>query len=68
VIADLDVVNARADALDNSTTLVTEDDGEGSLGVLARKGVGVADMSDRRFTYASRYLNLRVADTDAACQ
>jgi hypothetical protein len=41
VVADLYVGDALADGLDDAGTLVSEDDGEGALGVLAREGVGV---------------------------
>jgi hypothetical protein len=41
VIAGLHVCDALADGLDDTSTLVAEDNGEGALGVLAREGVGV---------------------------
>lgn len=41
MIANLDVVNALADRLDDTTTLVSKDDGEGSLRVAAGKGIRV---------------------------
>lgn len=42
VVADLDIVDVGADRLDDTTALVAEDDGEGTLGVLAGQGVVVA--------------------------
>jgi hypothetical protein len=44
VVADFDIVDALSDALDDSSSLVSEDDGESALWVLARKGVGVAEV------------------------
>lgn len=41
VVAGLHVGDALADGLDDTGTLVSEDDGEGALGILAREGVGV---------------------------
>ena len=41
VVAGLHVGDALADGLDDTGTLVSEDDGEGALRVLAREGVGV---------------------------
>lgn len=41
VVAGLHVGNALANRLDDAGTLVTEDNGEGALGVLAGKGVGI---------------------------
>jgi len=41
MVADLDIGDALADGLDDTSTLVTQDDGEGTLGVLARERVGV---------------------------
>ena len=41
VVAGLHVGNALTNRLDNAGTLVTEDNGEGALGVLAGKGVGI---------------------------
>lgn len=41
VVANLDVVDALADRLDDTTTLVSKDDGEGSLRVAAGKSIGV---------------------------
>jgi hypothetical protein len=45
VVADLDVVDTLTNRLDDTTALVSENDGEDTLGVLAREGVvvGVAD-------------------------
>lgn len=47
VVARLHVGDALTNRLDNTSTLMTQDDGEGSLGVLAGQGVGicVADSS-----------------------
>lgn len=42
VVADLDVVDALTDRLDNAATLVAENNGKGTLGVLARESVVVA--------------------------
>jgi len=42
VVADLDVVDAGADRLDDTSALVAENHGEGTLRVLARKSVVVA--------------------------
>lgn len=39
VVADLDVGHAVADRLDDAGALVSEDHGEGTLGVLAGEGV-----------------------------
>ena len=41
VVARLHVGDALTNRLDNAGTLVTEDNGEGALGVLAGKGVGI---------------------------
>lgn len=41
MIAGLDVGDALADGLDDTSTLVSQDDGEGTLGILAREGVGI---------------------------
>jgi hypothetical protein len=39
VVAHLDVGHALADRLDDARALVSEDHGEGALGILAREGV-----------------------------
>lgn len=41
MVANLDVVDVGADRLDDTTSLVTEDNGEGTLGVLAGEGIVV---------------------------
>ncbi len=41
VVARLDVGHALADRLDDARALVSQDDGEGTLGVLAGEGVGI---------------------------
>ena len=41
MVADLDVGHALADRLDDARALVSQDDGEGTLGVLAGEGVGI---------------------------
>lgn len=41
VVADLHVGDALADGLDDTGALVSEDDGEGTLGVLAGERVGI---------------------------
>lgn len=41
VVADLNGGHALADGLDNTGTLVTEDNGESTLGILAGKSVGI---------------------------
>lgn len=41
VIANLHVGDSLANALYNATAFVAKDDGEGSLGILSRKGVGI---------------------------
>jgi hypothetical protein len=41
VVSDLDVGDALSDGLDDSGSLVTENDGEGSLGVLSRESVRI---------------------------
>lgn len=63
VVADLDVRNAGADRLDDTTALVAEDDGEGTLGVLAGEGVVVAIKSVWQCERGRR--DIRVADTGA---
>lgn len=45
VVAGLHVGDALADGLDDTGTLVTEDDGEGTLGVLAGESVGIWNVS-----------------------
>jgi hypothetical protein len=44
VVARLDVGHALADRLDDARALVSEDDGEGALGILAREGVGICSI------------------------
>jgi hypothetical protein len=46
VVADLYVGDALTDGLDDAGALVSEHDGEGALGVLAREGVGVWTSSE----------------------
>lgn len=41
MVADLDVGDALTNGLDDTSTLVSEDDGESTLGVLARQSVGI---------------------------
>ena len=41
VVANLDVGDALTNGLDDTGTLVSQDDGESTLGVLARECVGV---------------------------
>jgi hypothetical protein len=41
VVADLDGGHALADGLDNTGTLVTEDNGESTLWILAGESVGI---------------------------
>ena len=41
VVADLNGSHTLADGLDNTGTLVTENDGESTLGILAGKSVGI---------------------------
>ena len=41
MVAGLDIGDALADGLDDAGTLVAQDDGEGTLGILAGEGVGV---------------------------
>lgn len=41
MVARLHIGDALAYGLDNTSTLMTQDDGEGSLGVLAGQGVGI---------------------------
>lgn len=41
VVAGLDVGDALSHGFDNTSTFVSEDDGEGTLGILARERVGI---------------------------
>lgn len=41
MVADLDVGHALTDGLDDASTLVSENNGESTLGVLAGEGVGI---------------------------
>jgi hypothetical protein len=45
VVAHVDGGHAFADGLDNTGTLVTEDNGESTLGILAGESVGICGMS-----------------------
>jgi hypothetical protein len=46
VVARLDVGHALADRLDDTGALVAQDNGEGTLGVLARECEGICGPSD----------------------
>ena len=41
MVAGLNIGDSLADGLDDTGALVTQDDGEGTLGILAGEGVGV---------------------------
>lgn len=41
MVANLDFVNTLADRLDDTTTLVSKDDGEGSLRIVTGECVGI---------------------------
>ena len=41
MVAGLDVGDALTNGLDDTSTLVTEDNGEGTLGILAGERVGI---------------------------
>lgn len=41
MISDFDVGDALSNGLDDSGSLVTENDGKGSLGVLSRESIGI---------------------------
>jgi hypothetical protein len=66
MISNLHVVHAFSDALHDTSTLMSEDDGESSLWVFTRKSVVIAVSS--AFVSWSQTLNLRVTDTGADCQ
>lgn len=45
IVADLHVGDALTNGLNNTSTFVTEDDGESTLGILARERVGICTRS-----------------------
>lgn len=52
MVADFDVGDTLANALYDTTALMSENDGESSLGILARKRVGVLSSEQRSFSTA----------------
>lgn len=64
MVARLDGGDPRTDRLDDASSLVSEDDGESTLGVLAREGVCIYIVSDCCFLFLRRGCNRTcVADT-----
>jgi hypothetical protein len=66
VVSNLHIVDALADALDNTSTLVSKNDRERALGVLARECVSVAIRSAmNRATVQVGDSSIRMAETGA---
>lgn len=60
MVAGLDVGDALADGLDDTSTLVSEDDGESALGILAGEGVRVYNSDSELISKRSRVAKRRV--------
>ena len=63
VVAGLHGGDALADRLDDTGTLMTEDDGESTFGVLSGEGVGVCELSVPAGAARERERRTSVADT-----
>jgi len=72
MISNFDVCYAFSDRLDNTTSFMSEDDGECTFGIIAREGEGVAASQSSPdscvWWFVELDLDSRVTDTGATCQ